>query len=287
MAIYLAKAGQEALPVAAKSSEMRTRFFNALVGSLAVGGLYWVLRRSFGTSRAAALVGSSLLLFSVIRLEETNLIGPHHLMLVCTISLAGMGYQWRDTPTLRAGVAIGAIIAFGALSMTYVIPATFCWLIAAALAGHGWIAWDRTQIRLAWAILVALGTATVLVLIAWPPGVLQLMVVRNFRWYLHYPHATALVGDRVFLDAPRWAYLYWLTHLELPILIVSAVIIGSALWTAAKRRYFTSRHIYLGVFLVFFVDRTRGTHCRVAKSFAVCGSLVSGSGCAIRRSTWR
>src|SRR5271163_4271396 len=66
----------------------------ALVGSMAVGFLYWTLRDTFRTSRAAALVGSSLLLSSVIRLEETNIIDPHHLMLACTLMLAGLGYQW-------------------------------------------------------------------------------------------------------------------------------------------------------------------------------------------------
>ena len=64
--------------------------------------LYWTLRHSFRTSRAAALVGSSLLLFSVIRLEETNIIGPHHLMLACTLVIAGLGYQWCERPTVQA-----------------------------------------------------------------------------------------------------------------------------------------------------------------------------------------
>ena len=123
MAIYLAKLGREALPAGLGSLENRSRFIIVLVGSLAIGLLYWTLRYSFRTSRAAALVGSSLLLFSVIRLEETNIIGPHHLMLVCTLAIVALGYHWRDKPGLRAAIGLGAVMGFGALSMTYVIPA--------------------------------------------------------------------------------------------------------------------------------------------------------------------
>ena len=68
----------------------------------------------------------------MIRLEETNIIGPHHLMLACTLAIVGLGYQWRDRPTVQAAIGLGAVIAFGALSMTYVIPATLCWAVAAA-----------------------------------------------------------------------------------------------------------------------------------------------------------
>ena len=118
LTIYLAKLGQELLPAAAGSLEGRLRFFEALVGSVAVGLLYLALRRSFRTSHGAALVGSSLLLFSVIRLEETNLIGPHHLMLACTLAIVALGYQWRDKPTLQAAIGLGAVMGFGALSMT-------------------------------------------------------------------------------------------------------------------------------------------------------------------------
>jgi hypothetical protein len=126
MMIYLAKLGETLLPDSAASLEHRLRFFDAVVGSLAVGFLYWTLRHSFRTSRAAALAGSGLLLFSVIRLEETPVIGPHHLMLFCTLALGGLGYQWRNRPTGLAAVGLGAVIAYGALSMTYVIPAVLC-----------------------------------------------------------------------------------------------------------------------------------------------------------------
>src|SRR5262249_7566982 len=147
MAIYLTKLGQEVLPAGVGSIEDRLRFFVAFVSSVGIGFSYWTLRYSFKTSRASALVGSSLLLLSVIRLEETYIIGPHHLMLVCTLAMVGLGYQWRDRPTLQAAIVLGTVIAFGAVSMSYVIPAALCWAVAVSLAGAGWFAWDRTHIK--------------------------------------------------------------------------------------------------------------------------------------------
>jgi len=259
MAIYLAKLGQEVLPASAPL-ERRMRFFDALTGSLGVGFLYWTLRHSFGSSRAAALVGSGLLLFSVIRLEETNIVGPHHLMLVSTLAIVGLGYQWRDRPTLQASIGLGIAMAFGALSMTYVIPAALCWAVAVTLTGGGWFAWDRTHAKVSWSVPIMLVIATVLVLVLWPPGVLQHVVISNFRWYLHYAHATALVGNRIFEPAPRWAPLYWLAHLDAPILVFSFVSIAGGVWKAWKSGRLSSKHAYLAVCLTFFLGTALAAH---------------------------
>jgi dolichyl-phosphate-mannose-protein mannosyltransferase len=267
MAIYLAKLGQEVLPAWAGSLERRLRFFGALVGSLAVGFLYWTLRHSFKTSRAAALVGSSLLLFSVIRLEETNIIGPHHLMLVCTIAIVGLGYQWRDKPSLQAGIGLGAVMAFGALSMTYVIPAALCWGVAVGLAGREWMAWDRTHFRVSWSIPVIAVTGAIVVVALWPPGVLQHVVISNFRWYLHYSHTPTLVGDRIFEVTPRSAALYWLAHLDAPILVFSVSIILSALWKGFKSGCLSSKHAYLAVSSAFFLATALAAHIAGARNF--------------------
>jgi hypothetical protein len=148
MAVYLAKLGQEMLPVWVASLEARSRFLIALVSSMGIGFTYWILRYSFKTSGLAALVGCSLLLFSFIRLEETYIIGPHHLMLACTLALAGLGYRWRDTPTPQAAICLGAVIGLGALSTTYVIPAALCWAMAVSLAGKDWFAWGRTHFKM-------------------------------------------------------------------------------------------------------------------------------------------
>lgn len=253
MMIYLAKLGYESLPGRVGSLETRLRFLNALVGALAVGLLYWALRHSFGTSRAAALVGSGLLLFSVIRLAETNLIGPHHLMLFCTIAVMGVGFRWRNTPTIQAGMALGAILGFGALSMTYVIPATLCWMLAVAAAGRGWIEVDQSKIGFSWSILVLMGTAVSLMLALWPPGVLQHKFLRDFLWYVRISGIATLIDHRFVENAPRSAFFYWLTHLEAPILVISACVIVSATLRAWKTNQLSSKHTYLGVFLFFFL----------------------------------
>jgi hypothetical protein len=78
MALDLAKLGQEVLAARVGSLEGHSRFFETLVGSFAVGVLYWALRCPFRTSRAAALAGA-------FRLEETNIIELHHLMLASTL----------------------------------------------------------------------------------------------------------------------------------------------------------------------------------------------------------
>jgi hypothetical protein len=266
MAIYLTKLGQEVLPAGAGSLEVRSRFFVALVGSLGVGFLYWALRHCFRTSRAAALVGSSLLLFSVIRLEETNIIGPHHLMLACTLAIVALGYHWRERPAPLAAVALGAVMAFGALSMTYVIPAALCWAVAVSLAGTGWFGWDRTQFKVSWAILIILLTARVVVMVVWPPGILENAVEADFRAYLHFGYHPTLVGDRIFEVTPRWAALYWLAHLDAPILLFSVAILLIALWKAFGSGRLSSKHGYLAVCLAFFLAAALEAHLAGARN---------------------
>jgi hypothetical protein len=94
MALDLAKLGQEVLAARVGSLEGHSRFFETLVGSFAVGVLYWALRCPFRTSRAAALAG-------VIRLEETNIIELHHPMLASTLAIVALGYQWLTEPHCR------------------------------------------------------------------------------------------------------------------------------------------------------------------------------------------
>jgi hypothetical protein len=265
MAIYLAKLGQE-LPTSVGSLESRSRFFVALVGSLATGMLYWMLRRFFRTSRLAALVGSSLLLFSVIRLEETNVIGPHHLMLACTLAVVALGYHWRDAPTLRAAVGLGAVFAFGAVSMTYVIPAALCWAIGVALAGVGWITLDRTHLKVSWSIPLMLLIAAIIAVALWPPSVLHRMIINDFRVYLKYPAHPTLVGDRIFERTPRWAVIYWLAHLDAPILVFPVSVIVLASWNAFRNGRFSPKHVYLAVCLMFFLATALAAHMAGARN---------------------
>jgi hypothetical protein len=266
LATDLAKLGQEVLPAWVGSLEVRLRFFEALAGSLAVGFLYWTLRLHFRTSRAAALVGSSLLLFSVIRLEETSIIGPHDLMLLCTLAVAGLGYRWRDRPTWQASLGLGGVIAFGALSMTYVIPVILCWAVAVSLVGTGWFAWDRTNLKVSWMVFVALATAATIVLAVWPPGVLQMTIIKDFWIFLHYRPRPIFVGGRIFQTAPRWAAVYWLAHMEGPIIAFSLLIALIALWKAFKRGSLSSKHAWLAIFLAFFSAAAITAHLAGARN---------------------
>ncbi|HLV85404.1 MAG TPA: glycosyltransferase family 39 protein [Candidatus Sulfotelmatobacter sp.] len=265
MDIYLAKASESLVPKGWPIA-LRFRLLNALAGSLAIGILYWVVRHAFAASRAAALASSCLLLFSVIRLEETSVVGPHHLMLVCTLALMGLGYRWLDTPSLQAGIGLGVVLGLGALSMTYVIPASLCWGLSVALCGREWIQWKHRPFRVAWAILAVAGVASLVVLLLWPPGVVRHVIVSNFRWYLHYAHATTLVGGLIYEDAPRWAFLYWLVRLESPLLFFSIFVIGSAYWSAFRRGALSRRHAYIAVWLGFFLFTALAAHIAGARN---------------------
>lgn len=278
MAIYLAKLGREILP-SRLPFETRLRFMDALVGSAGVGFLYWILRRSFHTSRAAALMGSGLLLLSVIRLEETNVVGPHHLMLFCTLAFAGLGYGWLDRPGWTSGTVLGAVIGFGALSMTYVIPAGLCWGIAVSIAGRKWVEVKPAKFKVAPAVLIMAATAILFVLVLWPPGVLQHVILSNFHWYLHYSHATTLVGNRLVQDAPRSAALYWLSHLDAPILLSSAAILFLAGWKAIRTRSWSARHSYLAIWLGFFLITALAAHLAGSRNLLqLLGLLCLGTG---------
>jgi hypothetical protein len=273
MGIYLAKLGIEELPAAGLSLEARTRFPIALVASLAIGLVYWALRNVFKTSQAAAFVGTSLLLLSVIRLEETNLIGPHHLMLVCTLALLCLGYHFRDEPGWRTAVGLGCVLAYGALSMTYVIPAGLCMAAALTLAGSQWIAWDRRiawrvpNIRISKWVLVALATAVVGMIVVWPPSWLKFRIGRDFAAFVvTVSHHPTLLGDHIYEAAPRWAVPYWLLHLDAPIFFVSTGVIVAAFWRVFKAGRWSPRHSYLGVWLAFFVGTTLTAHLAGARN---------------------
>jgi hypothetical protein len=286
MGIYLAKLGHEALPAALGSVEARTRFPTLLVASSAVGLLYWILIDVFETSRAAALVGSSLLLLSFIRLEETNVIGPHHLMLVCVLALLALAYRWRNEPTKRTALWLGAVLGLSALTMTYVIPTALCAAAALTLTGSQWIVWEEPRLAWAWPklriskwLLAALGTGAVVLVILWPPGVFKLRLVKDFGAFVLMGHHPTLVADHVFEITPRWAALYWFIHLDAPLLFVSAAVISTAFWRAFRTRSFSSRHVYLGFCLAFFVGTALTAHLAGARNLLqVVGVLCLATG---------
>jgi hypothetical protein len=231
MMVYLAKLGQEVLPAGVGTIELRLRFFDVLVGSFGIGLLYWILRCLFRTSRMA-----------------------------CTLVITALGYQWRDTPTLQGAFGLGAVMAFGALSMTYIIPAALCWGIAVSVVGRGWIDWDGTHFKISWSTAVMFATAALIVAIGWPPGVFQGVVLKNFWGYVRFPSFPTIVGDRLFEVTPRWAVAYWLLRFEAPILLFSLSVFLMALWRALRSGQLSSRHTYLIIFLAFFLATLLTAH---------------------------
>jgi hypothetical protein len=266
MSIYLSKLGEVGLSSTEVSPEARLRFFPALAGSLAIGGLFLALRHCFHTSWEAALAGSWLLLFSVIRLEETGIIGPHHLMLACTLGVAALGYRWRDKPTAWAAAGLGMVMGWGAVSMTYVVPTAVCWAVSVGAAGREWFAWDRTHFKVSRSVLTAVATTIAAVLVLWPPGVLHRAVLSDFRFYLHYPNLATLVGNRVFEVAPRTSTFYWLAHLDAPILAFSAFIVLTAVWKAFRSGRFSAKHKYLLICSGFYAVTMVAAHIAGARN---------------------
>lgn len=259
MMIYLARLGNELLRLPL-SIEFRLRFFIVLVSSLGVGSLYWVFRRCFKASRWASLVGTALLEFSVIRVKETNIIGPHSLMLCCTVLLGGLGWQWYRRDRVCAIVGLGTVIGFGALSMTYIIPTTLCWMTAVTLAGGLWISWDRKQLKLSWSLFSVLVVAAAIVLVLWPPGILHLRIPAGFWRFLSYSHHATLVGQHIVEVTPHSAALYWLSTLDLPILVSSGVVIFLGLGRAYVSHRWSSKHTYLIVYVCFFLFTMLAAH---------------------------
>jgi hypothetical protein len=273
MGIYLSKLGIDGLPATVLSLEARTRLPIAVVASMAIGLVYWALRSVFKTSQAAALVGTSLLLLSVIRLEETNVIGPHHLMLVCSLALLSLGYRWRDTPSMKTAVGLGCVLSYGALSMTYVIPAALCTAAALTLAGSRWISWDRQlawrlpRVRISKWLFAALGTTVLGMLVVWPPSLLNFRIGRDFAAFVFtVRHHPTLVGDQIFEATPRWAALHWLLRLDAPVLVASSGIILTAFWRVFRTGRWAARHTYLGVWLLFFLGTGLTAHLAGARN---------------------
>ena len=151
-------------------------------------------------------------------------------------------------------------MAFGAVSTTYVIPAALCWAMAVSLAGKGWIAWDRTHVKISWYFPLALATSVIVAVALWPSD-LQRIFLKDFLLYLAtFKVMPTLVGDRIFEVTPRWAAAYWLAHLDAPILVTSISIISIALWKAFRNGQLSSKHAYLLIFLTFFLATALTAH---------------------------
>jgi hypothetical protein len=266
MSIYLSKLGQEVLPSGVFSIEVRSRLFISIVASLGIGFLYLALRNIFNASLEAAMAASSLLLFSMIRIQETNIIGPHQLMLACLLAIIALGYHWRDRPGLASAIGLGLLFGFGALSMTYVLPTAVCWAIAVSFGGTEWYVFCRKHIKVSWTVFAVLATASITAMMFWPPSVVQQLIIRDFLTYLRYPNHPTFVGNTIFEVTPRWAIVHWLTQLDLPIVLVSFSIISMAAWKIFKNRRLSPKHVYLAIFLLFFLATTLKAHLAGARN---------------------
>jgi hypothetical protein len=154
--------------------------------------------------------------------------------------------------------------------MTYVIPAMLCWAVAVSVVGRGWFTWDRSHFSFSWLTLVMLATAAIVVLIVWPPGVIQMMVIQDFWTYLHYPFHPTLVGDKIYEITPLWSFAYWMAHIDAPMLVFSVLILVAGAWKArrqaSKSRGFSPQHIYLGIFLILFLATALKAHIAGARN---------------------
>jgi hypothetical protein len=266
MAIYLAKAGNDSLPAVIEPVEKRLRLPIILFGSFAIGLMYWGLRHICETSRAAALVGSSLLLFSMIRLQETPIIGPHHLILLFTLALAALGYRWRDAEQLGPAILLGCIFGVAAITMSYVIPLAFCWGLAVLAAGGTRIWFDRRQVKVSRLMLVVTGVAAGVALLLWPPSFLHIELWRDFKYYVHFGEHPTLVANTIFERTPRLASLYWMVTLDSPILICAVISFSVCIRKRLKERRVTSKDVYLGAFVIFFLVTALTAHLAGARN---------------------
>ncbi|MBV9402008.1 MAG: hypothetical protein JO062_28800 [Bryobacterales bacterium] len=231
--IYLDKLGN-ALPASFGPIEMRLRFPEAVMGSLAIGMLYLMLAHFLHVSRTAALMGSALLLFSVIRLQETPIIGPHHLTLLWTILLIGIGFN-HDITSILSIVALGLVLGLAFVTMTYAIPLSLCLALSAMAVRTNLIVLklrDLGQVlrRVLPRMIAVCAIAITAELILWPPGLLKGRVLKDFIALARYGDF-ALAFRGVWVErAPHMAYAYWLATLDAPILLSSIGCVGLFVW---------------------------------------------------------
>jgi hypothetical protein len=250
LAIYLAKLGNDFLPVSVGSLEDRLRLPVALLGSLAIGLTYWALRYTFRTSRLAALAGSSLLLLSVIRLQDTNVIGPHDPMLLFTLAIVTLGYRWRNTVNLWTAIVLGSVFGFAGLAMTYVIPLAVCWGMSIIVARGTWMQVEWREFKVSWFVFIAIAAAAIVEILLWPPSIMKLALKSDFITYLHYGAHPTLVDNQIFERTPRVAFLYWLACLDAPILIFSVATFSLFICGILRGGAVTTKHLYLASSLI-------------------------------------
>lgn len=291
--LYLIKLSA-AVPRWLPSIEDQSRLLLALMGACAVGVTYWGLRHVFATSRLGALSGANLLMLSVIRIRETNIIGPHYPFLLWTVLVCILSYRWRYTPTIPAALVLGTVFGLAASTMVYCIPLAFCWGAAMVVIRAPWLAYDRAHLRIPWMTLLLGSTAVIVVSALWPPSVRDLDLLESLRFYLTYAKAghLTLVGDELLQKASSTAYVYWLWHLDAPILFFGLLGLARAAYRACRTRSVPIQHRLLLAFGGVLCATALAAHIAGPRNFLLVIGVVClfvGATCDewIQHSHWR
>jgi hypothetical protein len=291
--LYLIKLSAAA-PLGLTSIEDQSRLLLALTGAFTTGVTYWGLRHVFATSRLGALAGATLLMLSVIRIRETNIIGPHYPFLLWTVLVCVLTYRWRHTPTISAALVLGTVFGLAAATMVYCIPLALCWGVAMVAMRGKWFTYDRVQLQIPWMTLLLAGTAITVVSVLWPPSVRDLELLDSLRLYLEYAkrgHLT-LVGDELQQKASGTAYVYWLWHLDAPILFFGLLGLAHSAYRTCRTWALPIKHRLLLAFIGVLGATALAAHIAGPRNFllvigGVC--LFAGVTCdeLIRHSQWR
>jgi hypothetical protein len=195
-AIYLAKLGEATLHSVSSSAELPLRLPLVLFGSLSIGITYWGLRHTFKASRFGALAGATLLLFSVIRLQETPVIGPHYPMLTLLVLVITLGYRWLNVATIATASVLGLIFGVALVTMTYAIPLAVAWVLSITVSDGSWIKLDRTQLKIAWPFFLVFIIAIAVAAVLWPPSLFQQATISiSYTWPIMAIIQRWLVGE--------------------------------------------------------------------------------------------
>jgi len=217
MLMYLGVIGTM-LPESMGSLETRMRLPSALLCGLAIGAIYVGLRRVFATSEEAALLAALLLGLSIIRVQETNIIGPHYPMVLWVALVPILGFHWLGSSSTRSAIGMGLLFGMGAITMSYWLPLGLAWTVG-VLAATGFRFWlNRGQIQrtLKWSVIWS-GAFLVVIVLLWP----RKAIITNFFTYtsMSVHGFPVVVGDRLLQHAGAGAFVYWLSHLDLPFLM--------------------------------------------------------------------
>jgi hypothetical protein len=196
------------------------------------------------------------------------------------VALVALGYHWRNKPSFVAVLGLAAVLAYGALTMTYVIPAAVGWAFAVTVAGTGWFSLNRGGFRVSWYPIAAAALAGLLFAVLWPGGASPRAFPKDFLVFLAFPNHFALVGNTYHEVVPRWAAFYWMAQLDPVLSLVSLAVLGLVGWRAFNGMPLNSRHGYLAASVLYFAATSLIAHLAGARNllqFLAVLSLATGA----------